>query len=266
MNPSLKHMRSALLVVVVAALAACSTTSTTSTQHTPSATADAAASTAQTVDVFAAASLTDVFTELAAAYEADHPGISIDLTFGGSSDLATQIVEGAPADVFASANERQMEAVAGEVDGSSHLFATNTLTIVVPSGNPAGVTDFASLAAPGLLLVACAPEVPCGAATASLEEQLGVSLSPVSEESSVTDVLGKVAAGEADAGLVYVTDVARAEGVESIPFDGAELATNRYPIATLTTGDAQDAARDFLAYVLGPEGQAALAAAGFHTP
>lgn len=250
----------ATLAALALALAACSSPSPASAPTPPGAPAP------QTMDVFAAASLTDVFTELASAYEDAHPGVSVSLTFAGSSDLAAQITEGAPADVFASANEKQMEAAAAEVDGEPALFATNTLTIVVPEGNPAGVTDFASLAAPGLLLVTCAPEVPCGAATASLEQQLGVTLSPVSQEANVTDVLGKVAAGEADAGLVYVTDVARASGVEAIPFAGSELAVNRYPIAALITGDAPGAARDFVAYVLGPEGRAALARAGFQAP
>lgn len=219
-----------------------------------------------TLDVYAAASLTDVFTSLADAYEAGHPGVVIRLTFAGSSDLASQINEGAPADVFASANEKQMDAVRDHVDGKSELFASNTLTIVVPKGNPRGVTRFVSLADPGLKVVVCAPEVPCGAATATIEEALGVKLTPVSELTNVTDVLGSVSSGEADAGLVYVTDLSRANGVEGIPFAGADAAVTRYPIAALTDSRSPKEARGFVDYVLGPQGRAALTEAGFGAP
>jgi len=219
-----------------------------------------------TIDVYAAASLSAVFTSLAERYEAANPDVDVRLTFAGSADLAAQINEGAPADVFASANEAQMDAVAEHLDGVPTLFASNTLTIAVPTGNPAGVTGFVSLAAPGLALVICAPEVPCGAATVTVEKTLGVTLSPVSELTSVTDVLGAVSSGEADAGLVYVTDIGRAQGVEGIPFVGADAAVSRYPIAALQTGSATDVAAAFVAFVLGPEGQAALKLAGFGPP
>ena len=263
--------RAILAVTASLALAGCSSTAAATTHATAHATASANASVAApqetaTVDVYAAASLTDVFTQIADDYMAEHPGIQIRLTFAGSSDLAAQINEGAPADVFASANEKQM-AVAGEhIDGKSELFASNTLTIAVPAGNPGGVTDFASLANPGLKVVVCAPEVPCGAATVTVEKALGVTLSPVSELTNVTDVLGSVASGEADAGLVYVTDLARAKGVEGIAFTGSDTAATYYPIAVMTTGDAAEASRGFVDYVLGAHGQATLAAAGFARP
>ena len=218
------------------------------------------------VNVYAAASLTDVFTSLADQYEKAHDGVDVRLTFAGSSDLASQINEGAPADVFASANEKQMTAVEKLVDGKSEIFATNTLTIVVPTGNPAGVTDFASLATPSLRLVICEPEVPCGAATATIATQLGVTLTPVSEAGSVTDVLGSVSSGEADAGVVYRTDVARADRIQEIPFDESDLAVNRYPIAVMTTGKAAGESKDFMAFVLGKDGQDALQSAGFGAP
>ncbi len=218
-----------------------------------------------TINVYAAASLSEVFAALAEQYETAHPGVSIRLTFAGSSDLAAQINEGAPADIFASANEAQMGVVAEHVAGMAELFASNTLTIAVPRGNPGGVTDFASLANPGLKVVVCAPEVPCGAATALVEEKLGVILSPVSELTNVTDVLGAVSSGEADAGLVYVTDVARAKEVEGIPFAGSASVATRYPIAVLTGAHAPTAARSFVDFVLGQQGQAALLAAGFAT-
>ncbi len=164
------------------------------------------------ITVFAAASLKATFTELADEFEAANPGVTVELNFAGSSDLVTQITEGAPADVFASADEKNMAKLtdAGLADADAPVdFATNVLEIAVPPGNPAGIETFADLADPDVKTVVCAPEVPCGAATVEVEEATGVTLAPVSEESSVTDVLGKVTSGEADAGLVYVTDVIR---------------------------------------------------------
>lgn len=254
----------AAIIAAALALAACSPSDDRSKDsRSPGTPAPAATA---TVDVYAASSLTDVFTTLAEQYEATNPGVTIRLTFAGSADLVAQINEGAPADVFASANEKQMDAAAEWVDGEASLFASNTLTIVVPEGNPGGVTTFQSLADPDLAVVVCAPEVPCGAATAAVEAALGVTLEPVSELTNVTEVLGSVATGEADAGVVYVTDVARATGVEGIAFAGSDAAITRYPIAAMTTGDAADAARGFVEYVLASEGQAVLAAAGFAAP
>lgn len=263
--------RAILAVTASLALAGCSSTAAATTHATTDATTDANASAAApqetaTVDVYAAASLTEVFTRIADDYMAEHPGIQIRLTFAGSSDLAAQINEGAPADVFASANEKQMAVAGDHIEGKPELFASNTLIIAVPAGNPGGVTDFASLAKPGLKVVVCAPEVPCGAATVTVEKALGVTISPVSELTNVTDVLGSVASGEADAGLVYVTDLARAKGVEGIPFAGSDTAATYYPIAVMTTGDAAEASRGFVDYVLGAHGQATLAAAGFARP
>jgi len=221
------------------------------------------------ITVFAAASLTGSFTDLAADFEAAHPGVSVDLNLAGSSDLATQIVEGAPADVFASADAKNMSTVvdAGLTDGDPVDFATNVLEIAVPPGDPAGVRDLADLADPDLDVVVCAPAVPCGAATVAVAEAAGVELTPVSEESSVTDVLGKVTSGQADAGLVYVTDIAAAgDAVEGVPFDESAEAVNTYPIAALTDSRDSDAAQAFVDYVAGPDGQAVLSAAGFGSP
>ncbi len=251
----------ALAVAGALALAGCA-----SAAPAPTPTADALTG---TITVFAAASLTDSFEALAADFEAEHPGVDVVFSFAGSSDLATQIVEGAPADVFAAANEKTMTTVtdAGLADGEPVVFATNVLEIAVPPGNPAGITDFASLAAPGLRLVVCAEQVPCGAATAKVEAATGIALSPVSEENAVTDVLGKVVSGEADAGLVYTTDVLGAgDTVEGIPFAEAAEAVNRYPIATMRGSANAELAAAFVAYVTGPAGLAALAAAGFGAP
>lgn len=221
------------------------------------------------ITVFAAASLKATFTELADAFEAAHPGTTVALNFAGSSDLVTQIVEGAPADVFASADATNMAKLtdADLVDGMPVNFATNTLTIAVPPGNPAGIGSFADLAAPGVKTVVCAPQVPCGAATVTVELATGVTLAPVSEESSVTDVLGKVISGEADAGLVYLTDaIAAADTVRGIDFAESSEAVNTYPIAAVGAGRNAARAAAFVDYVTGAAGQKVLRSAGFGTP
>ncbi|WP_307613372.1 molybdate ABC transporter substrate-binding protein [Pseudarthrobacter sp. W1I19] len=220
----------------------------------------------ENLTVFAAASLKASFTELAKTYEAAHPGTTVTLSFAGSADLATQISQGAPVDVFVSADTRNMDKLqqAGLVDGEPRIFATNTLAIAVPHGNPAAIRFFADLAKPGIRLVQCAPQVPCGAASSAVEQQTGTQLSPVSEENSVTDVLGKVVSGEADAGLVYVTDVKSAAGkVEGVAFPEAAAAVNSYPIAALVGSRNGTAAQAFLDLVTGAEGQQVLAEAGF---
>lgn len=219
--------------------------------------------------VFAAASLKAPFTALAAEFEAGHPGTKVALSFAGSADLATQLDQGAPADVFASADEKNMAKVAdaGLVASAPKNFASNVLDIAVPPGNPAGITTFADLARPGLKVVVCAVQVPCGAAAASVQAKTGVALTPVSEESSVTDVLGKVSSGEADAGLVYATDVRAAGGkVGEIPFADAAGAVNNYPIASLRTARNAELATAFIALVTGAAGQKILAGAGFGRP
>jgi molybdate transport system substrate-binding protein len=221
------------------------------------------------VTVLAAASLTDVFTTLESAFEQANPGADVQFSFGASSDLAQQIVNGAPADVFASANEKQMSVVSDAelVEGQPQIFATNVLTIVVPPGNPKGIKTFADLARPDVTEVVCAPQVPCGAATEKIEQTTGVQLSPASEEPDVRAVLAKVAAGEADAGLVYVTDAASAQGqVEQVDFPEAKDAINKYPIAALKNAPQLQYAQAFVDFVLSPEGQQELVDAGFGKP
>lgn len=259
----------ALAVLAELALAGCASPAPAPAETTSPAAAPTAEALTGSITVFAAASLKASFEEIATAFAAENPGVTVTFSFAGSSDLATQIVEGAPADVFAAANEKTMATVtdAGLAEGAPVLFATNVLEIAVPPGNPAGVTDFASLAEPGLRLVVCAEQVPCGAATATVEAATGVTLTPVSEETAVTDVLGKVISGEADAGLVYQTDVKGADGkVEGIPFPESGEAVNRYPIAALAESANADAAAAFVAFVTGPKGLAVLAKAGFGAP
>ncbi len=222
-----------------------------------------------TVTVFAAASLKESFTRLADRFEAAHPGTAVVLSFAGSSDLVTQITQGAPADVFAAADARNMAklADAGLLDGPARNFATNTLEIAVPPANPASITSFADLARPGVRVVICAPQVPCGAAAETAARATGTALRPVSEESSVTDVLGKVISGEADAGLVYATDVLAAGAkVTGIPFAESARAVNTYPIAAVGPGRNKQLAAAFIDLVTGDAGRKVFTDAGFGTP
>lgn len=256
-------MTTALLTV---ALAACGTSSGGETPAASSA-PDAAVE-EQTLTVLAAASLRDVFAELAEGFEAEHDGVTVALSFAGSADLADQLLAGSPGDVFASADTKNMDRVVEGGDATDPVvFATNTLTVVVPAGNPGGVTSFADLSREDLKVVVCAAEVPCGSATAKVEAAAGTTVHRVSEEASVTDVLAKVTAGEADAGLVYVTDATLAgDDVEVIDVPETKTVVNTYPIA-VTSGAADTAlAQEWLDLVTGPVGQAALAKAGFGAP
>jgi len=219
------------------------------------------------VVVFAAASLTGTFTELGTSFEASHPGVTVTFSFDGSAALVDQLQAGAPADVFASADRATMDkATAARLMATTpEVFTTNVLTLIVPKGNPAGITGLDE-SLKGTKLVACAVGVPCGSATSKLADALAVTLEPVSEETKVTDVRAKVESGQADAGIVYVTD-AKASGdkVETIAIAGAEQARNDYLIGT-TKGARQAAlAADFVALVKGEQGQRVLAAAGFGT-
>ena len=223
----------------------------------------------RTLTVFAAASLKASFTEIGKKFEAKHDGVTVTFNFAGSSDLVAQMQQGAPADVFASADTRNMEiaVTANLLDGIAKDFATNTLDIATPPGNPAAVDSLDDLAAPGIKVVVCAEQVPCGAAAKRVEDASGVNISPVSEEQSVTDVLGKIISGEADAGLVYVTDVKGAsDKVTGVPFPESAEAVNSYPIAALKGNVGDGLAEAFIDFVTGPEGESVLAASGFAKP
>ncbi len=227
-----------------------------------------AAPEARTLTVLAAASLTDVFDELGTAFEAANPGVDVVLSYGASSELAQQVVNGSPADVFASASGTTMRTVtdAGLTAGPPEVFARNRLQIVTPPGNPAGIAAFADLTRPDLQVVVCAPQVPCGAAVERIEEATGVALTPVSEEPDVRATLGRVTTGNADAGLVYVTDVLSAgDAVTGVDFPEAAEAVTDYPIAVLAGASQPELARAWTDLVTGPDGRAALAEAGFVT-
>lgn len=217
--------------------------------------------------ILAAASLKSTFTDLSTAFTEANPAVHVESSFAGSADLLTQLTQGAPGDVFATADTPTMDraAAAGLLAGAPTAFATNTLTIVVGPGNPKNVKGFGDL--PGVSLVMCAVAVPCGAPLPRLQHEADVHLAPVSEESSVTDVLNKVSSGQADAGIVYVTD-ARSAGdkVSTVAFPEASSAVNVYQIAVLRDSRDSAQAHRFIDFVTGPAGQEALRKAGFGIP
>ena len=226
--------------------------------------------------VLAAASLTDVFEEIAVSFEEEHPEVEVTFNFAGSSELAQQINSGAPADVFAAADIDTMEQVAEgeglEADWAAEhgedglVFVTNSLTIAVPPGNPAGLEKFADLAEDDVTVAFCAEEVPCGAATSMALESADLEVAPATLEEDVRAVLTKVELNEVDAGLVYATDVISAEGrVEGLEFGEAEEAVNDYPIGVLAASGAPGLAAAWVEFVT-TKGAPILREAGFGTP
>ncbi|MFY1671416.1 molybdate ABC transporter substrate-binding protein [Plantactinospora sp. WMMB334] len=221
------------------------------------------------VTVFAAASLTESFTQLGKDFERANPGVRVTFSFAGSSALATQINQGAPADVFASAAPANMAAVvdAGNAEGTPTVFVRNQLVIAVPRGNPAGVTRLADLTGPDAKVALCAEQVPCGAAAKKALDAAGVRLNPVTLEQDVKAALSKVRLGEVDAALVYRTDVrAAADDVDGIEFPESAAAVNDYPITVLESAPNESGARAFVTHVLSDTGRAVLTAAGFQAP
>ena len=221
-----------------------------------------------TLTVFAAASLTDVFEEIAEDFAATNPGARLEFNFAGSSALAMQINEGAPADVFASASPATMQTVvdAGNTDGDPVVFVRNQLVIVVEAGNPLGITGLADLTKPGVTVALCAEQVPCGAAAKTAIAASGLTITPVSYEENVRAALSKVALGEVDAALVYRTDVASTDSVEAVEFPESAEAINDYLIAVLKDAPNKPGAEAFVAWVLSPEGAAVLTRYGFQQP
>jgi molybdate transport system substrate-binding protein len=253
------------LVVVVTALS-------------PSACAPPAAEPVELV-VFAASSLADAFDEIGAAFSAEHPNVTVTYNFGSSSALATQLIEGGEADVFASANAAQMQvaADAGRIAGDPVMFVTNRLVLIVPADNPAGITGLADLAQPGVRLVLAVPGVPVRdytdqmVAALSEDPSYGAAYSEafyanlVSEEENVRLVASKVALGEADAAIVYASDVTPdlAPQVQAIDIPDAVNVVAQYPIAQVADSAHAEIARSFIDFVLGEQGQAILAEWGF---
>ncbi|MGX1310822.1 molybdate transport system substrate-binding protein [Streptomyces calvus] len=245
--------------VVVLALGGCSASGTDSAGDAPSG----------TLTVFAAASLKESFTALGERFEKEHPGTEVTFNFGGSDALAAGITNGAPADVFAAASTRTMRLVtdAGDTAGEPSTFARNRLEIATVPGNPHRIGSLRDLAAPGLKVVLCDRAVPCGAAARTALTAGGVDLTPVSYEQDVKSALTKVALREADAAVVYRTDVrAAGDKVEGVQFPESAEAVNAYPIARLDNAPNPAAAKAFVALVRSPEGRAVLSGAGFSAP
>lgn len=220
------------------------------------------------VTVFAAASLTDAFADVAAAFEDEHPGVTVELSFAGSPSLREQVLEGAPADVVATADEGVMADLVDEgAVGEPVVFATNRLQLAVPAGNPADVTGLDDLARDELLVGLCAEGVPCGELARRVLADAGVTPAPDTEEPDVRALLAKIEAGELDAGLVYATDVQAAGGAaEGIDVPAGEAGTTRYPIATVAGAPHPDAAAAFVAFVASPAGRDVLVGHGFGPP
>lgn len=221
------------------------------------------------ITVFAAASLTESFTEVCEAFTAANPDASATFSFDASSGLVQQIVEGAPADVFASADAANMTKLTdpGLNGGEPVIFATNLLTIIVAPDNPLGITGVADLANADTKTVICAPEVPCGTYANQIFTAADVAVTPVSLEQNVRGVVTKVTAGEADAGIVYVTDALAAgdaAAMVEIPADINVVA--EYPIATVAASQNQEVGEAFIEFLTGPDAQAILADYGFEAP
>lgn len=218
-----------------------------------------------TVTVLAAASLADAFEELADRHEA-RTGVDVRLAVAGSQQLATQVLEGAPADVFASADERQMDRVvdAGLVAGPPDVFVHNELAIAVPAGNPQAIDGVADLADPSLAVVLAAPEVPAGRYTRRLLDREGVTLDPVSLEADVRAVLAKVALGEADAGIVYTSDVRASDAaVEQVDLPPDRTVVAGYTVALLEDGPNPVGGAAFVEFVRSDEALGVLSRSGF---
>lgn len=214
--------------------------------------------------VFAASSLTDVFDRLELEFEATHPEIDVVMNYAGSSALAGQIEQGAPADLFASADQATMQRLLTDVAGRPFVFAENRLTIAVERGNPHAITGLDDLSGSGLVVVLADPAVPVGAYAVEMLQRAGITLEPASYETNVRAVASKVALGEADAGIVYRTDIAAyPEQLESVEIPEPYNVTAAYPIVVVRDGDAAD---ELLAFVLGPAGHRALQDAGFELP
>jgi molybdate transport system substrate-binding protein len=222
-----------------------------------------------TLNVLAAASLTETFTSLAKDFEADHPGVTVKLAFDSSATLAEQVTQGAPADVLATADEATMQTVvdAGGIEGDPQLFATNHLQMVVPKDNPAGIQQFSDLEKPGVKYVVCIDTAPCGKLAVKVLAATGIKAKPASEEVDVKAVLSKVELDEADAGLVYATDAVAGDDLVlpiDIPTSNENL--NSYPIAALSEAKKPELAQQWVDLVTGSQGEQALADAGFGKP
>jgi molybdate transport system substrate-binding protein len=252
--------RVSLLVVAAAFLTACGSSRGTASTSPPS------TSLSGFIQVFAAASLTASFNALGVSFHQANPGVGVNLNFAGTPTLVTQIEQGAPADVFASADTTNMDKLTadGYAGGTSKVFARNQLEIVVAPGNPKGITRLADLAKPGVIYISEAPSVPAGKYSLQALASAGVKATPKSLETSVTAVIGKIELGEADAGIVYKTDIqAAGSKVAGVQIPAANNVIATYPIVTVKGTKSSDLTSAFIDYVLSSTGQSMLATFGF---
>ena len=266
------HRLAVTLAVLGLLGAACSSsarsTGSAATTAAPSATTTASGVTGS-ITVFAASSLTKSFNAIGAAFSVANPGAKVTFSYDASSALVQEVIQGAPADVFASADTSNMDRLtkAGLNASTPAVFATNILEIIVAKGNPKAITGVSSLASPNLKVVLCAAAVPCGKYADQALAKANVKVTPVSLEANVKAVVTKVTSGEADAGIVYATDVEAAGGAAqgvAIPADVNVVA--KYPIASVKNSKSPGVDAAFIAFVTGPEGQAILAKYGFGKP
>jgi molybdate transport system substrate-binding protein len=250
--------RVSLLAVATAFLAACGGGAASSP---PSST-----SLSGYINVFAASSLTASFNALGTSFHRANPGVGVNFSYAGTPTLVTQIEQGAPADVFASADTTNMDKLAadGFTSGNSQVFAHNQLEIVVAPGNPRGIHALADLAKPGVIYISEGPTVPAGKYSLQALATAGVKVTPKSLETSVSAVIGKIELGEADAGIVYTTDVTAAGSkVQGVPIPAADNVIATYPIVAVKGTKNSEVANAFIAYVLSASGQSALGTFGF---
>jgi len=265
------HRLTVVLASLTLVLTACGGSAEPDAANTtaePSASASEAAVSGD-IAVFAAASLTESFTQIGEDFQAVNPEATVTFNFGASSALAQQITSGAPADVFAAASPATMKTVtdAGAAQGEPVVFVRNRLQIAVPEGNPGAVNALADFADADKTIALCAEQVPCGAAALKAFAAAGITPAPDTLEQDVKATVTKVELGEVDAALVYRTDVlAAGDAVEGIDFPEAEGAINDYPIVTLSAAPNTEAAQAFVDFILSPNGQRVLEAAGFDLP
>jgi molybdate transport system substrate-binding protein len=247
----------AALLTALVLVAACGSSTTTSSSN---------GQVKGTVVVFAAASLNGAFDTLGNQFKQQHPDVTMKFNYNGSSSLATSLKQGAPADLFASANTQNMNTVTSDnlASGSPKVFAKNQLEIMVANGNPMKITSVKDLQNPAVKVAVCAPEVPCGSYSKDVFSKAGITVSPVSQETSVSGVVTKVSLGEADAGIVYVTDVKAANGkVSGVPIPADQNVVADYPMVKLKDAPNPSAAAAFQSYVDSPAGQKVLTSYGF---
>jgi|SRR5450755_3327635 molybdate transport system substrate-binding protein len=250
------------------ALAGCSSSSSSSSGAASASSSASSSASKGSITVFAAASLMGTFTQLGKQFDSAHPGDTVKFSFGPSSGLATEIISGAPADVFASASPTNMEMVVKAGDAANpQTFAKNTMEVAVPPSNPGKVTSVKDLAKSAVKVALCQPQVPCGVVAAEIFKNAGITVKPVTLQPDVKSVLTQVETGNVDAGMVYVTDVmAAGTKVKGVTIPASEEASTLYPIATISNSKQKSVAQAFVAYVLSPTGQQVLTAAGFEKP